>query len=467
MEIQFLGAVRTVTGSMHLLEVNGFRLLLECGLFQGRRQESYERNRQLPFDPSSIDAMVLSHAHIDHSGNIPNLVRLGFGGPIYATPATRDLCSAMLQDSGHIQEENAAYVNKRRARQGLPPVEPIYTVADAVACLPSFVSVGYHRPMHIGPGITLTFYDAGHILGSAFVVLDIEENGRTYRLMFSGDVGRRDLPILRDPETVPGVNYLILESTYGNRRHETPQDAERRLREIVNETYRQGGKVIIPAFAVGRTQELVYHLHRLWEARKIPRLPIFVDSPLAVNVTEIFRLHPECYDEEIREFISSNHRKDPFGFQDLRYIRSVEESKELNFLREPAIIISASGMAEHGRILHHLKNNIEDPRNVVLLVGFQAEHTLGRRLLERQPEVRIFGEPYQLRARVELITGYSAHADYEELTAYVRGMELGRLKQIWLVHGEAEAAQSLADKLRPLGGFTVTVPAPGERAALQ
>ncbi|MGC8827270.1 MAG: MBL fold metallo-hydrolase, partial [Anaerolineae bacterium] len=239
MEIQFLGAVRTVTGSMHLLEVNGFRLLLECGLFQGRRQESYERNRQLPFDPSSIDAMVLSHAHIDHSGNIPNLVRLGFRGPIYATPATRDLCSAMLQDSAHIQEENAAYVNKRRARQGLPAVEPIYTAADAVACLSSFVSVGYHRPMAIGPGITLTFFDAGHILGSAFVVLDIEENGRAYRLMFSGDVGRRDLPILRDPENVPGVDYLILESTYGNRRHETPQDAERRLREIVNETYRQ------------------------------------------------------------------------------------------------------------------------------------------------------------------------------------------------------------------------------------
>ncbi len=467
MEIQFLGAVRTVTGSMHLLEVNGFRLLLECGLFQGRRQESYERNRQLPFDPSSIDAMVLSHAHIDHSGNIPNLVRLGFRGPIYSTPATRDLCSAMLQDSAHIQEENAAYVNKQRARQGLPPVEPIYTVADAVACLPSFVSVGYHRPMTIGPGITLTFYDAGHILGSAFVVLDIEENGQRHRLMFSGDVGRRDLPILRDPETVPGVDYLILESTYGNRRHETPQDAERRLREIVIAAYRQGGKVIIPAFAVGRTQEIVYHLHRLWEARKIPRLPIFVDSPLTVNVTEIFRLHPECYDEEVRGFIASNHQRDPFGFQDLHYIRSMEESKELNFLREPAVIISASGMAEHGRILHHLKNNIEDPRSVILLVGFQAEHTLGRRLLERQPEVRIFGEPYQLRARVELITGYSAHADYEELTEYVRGMELGRLKHIYLVHGEEDAAQSLAEKLRPLGGFVVSVPAAGEKAALQ
>lgn len=466
MEIQFLGAVRTVTGSMHLLEVNGFRLLLECGLFQGRRQESYERNRRLPFDPAAVDAMVLSHAHIDHSGNIPNLVRLGFRGPIYNTPATRDLCSAMLQDSAHIQEENAAYVNKRRARQGLPPVEPIYTVADAVACLTSFVSVGYHRPMTIGPGITLTFFDAGHILGSAFVVLDIEENGQKRRLMFSGDVGRRDLPILRDPETVPGVDYLILESTYGNRRHESPQDAERRLREIVIAAYRQGGKVIIPAFAVGRTQEIVYHLHRLSEARKIPHLPIFVDSPLALNVTEIFRLHPECYDEEIREFIASDHQKDPFGFQDLRYIRSLEESKELNFLREPAIIISASGMAEHGRILHHLKNNIEDPRNVILLVGFQAEHTLGRRLMERQPEVRIFGEPYQLRAQVELITGYSAHADYEELTEYVRGMELGRLKHIYLVHGEEEAAQSLADKLRPLGGFTVAVPTAGERVAL-
>ncbi|MGQ9666174.1 MAG: MBL fold metallo-hydrolase RNA specificity domain-containing protein [Anaerolineae bacterium] len=466
MEIHFLGAVRTVTGSMHLLEVNGFRLLLECGLFQGRRQESYERNRHFPFDPSSIDAMVLSHAHIDHSGNIPNLVRMGFRGPIYATPATRDLCSAMLQDSAHIQEENIAYVNKGRARQGLPPAEPIYTVADAVACLSSFVSLGYHRPMVIGPGITLTFYDAGHILGSAFVVLDIEEAGQKYRLMFSGDVGRRNLPILRDPKIVLGVDYLILESTYGNRRHETPQDAERRLRDIVIETYRQGGKVIIPAFAVGRTQEIVYHLHRLWETRKIPHLPIFVDSPLAVNVTEIFRLHPECYDEEIREFISSNHRKDPFGFQDLRYIRSVEESKELNFLREPAVIISASGMAEHGRILHHLKNNIEDPRNVILLVGFQAEHTLGRRLMERRPEVRIFGETYSLRARVELITGYSAHADYEELTEYVRGMERTRLKRVYLVHGEEEAAQGLADKLRPLGSFSVSVPAAGEKTVI-
>lgn len=463
MHVQFLGAIHTVTGSMHLLEVNGFRLLLECGLYQGKRQESYERNLHFPFEPASIDAMVLSHAHIDHSGNIPNLVRSGFRGPIYTTPATRDLCSAMLQDSGHIQEENVAYVNKHRRRKGMPPVEPLYTAQDAVASLHNFVSVDYHRPLVIGPGITLTFYDAGHILGSAFVVLDIEEDGRSYRLMFSGDVGRRNLPLLRDPEVVNDVDQLILESTYGDRRHETPQNAEQALRRIVNEAYRDGGKVIIPAFAVGRTQEIVYHLHQLNAQRKIPHLPIFVDSPLAVNVTEIFRLHPECYDEETRAFLLESDRRDPFGFRDIRYIHSVEESKELNFLREPAVIISASGMAEHGRILHHLKNNIGEPRNVVLIVGFQAENTLGRRILERQPEVHIFGEPYPLRARVEEITGYSAHADYVEIADYVSRIECAKLKQVFLVHGTEHSARSLAEHLRPLGQFEVRIPGPGER----
>jgi len=388
MKIQFIGAVRSVTGSMHLVEVNGFRLLLECGLFQGRRQEAYERNRTLPFDCSTIDAMVLSHAHIDHSGNIPNLVRNGFTGNIYATPATRELCSAMLRDSAYIQEQDAKYVNKWNKRKGKPPVTPIYTVADALKSLPHFVGLNYNRPMQIGPGITLRFRDAGHILGSAFVVLDIEEEGRTNRLMFTGDVGRKHLPILR-------------------------------------------------------------------------RLPIFVDSPLAVNVTEIFRMHPECFDQEINDFISSGH-KDPFGFYGLRYIRYVEDSKELNFLDEPAIIISASGMAEAGRILHHLKNNIENPRNRVLIVGFQAEHTLGRRIVERRPEVKIFGEPYQLRARVEIINGYSAHADKNELHDYVQSIQSERLKNVFLIHGEEEAALAFASDLRQMGGFDVSVPAPME-----
>ena len=459
MKIQFIGAVRSVTGSMHLVEVNGYRVLLECGLFQGRRQESYERNRTLPFDCSSIDAMVLSHAHIDHSGNIPNLVRSGFQGNIYATPATRDLCSAMLRDSGYIQEQDAGYVNKWRRRKGQPPIEPIYTVEDATKSLNQFVGVNYGRPMLIGPGITLRFQDAGHILGSAFVILDIEEDGRKTRLMFTGDVGRKHLPILRDPEVIEGVDYLICESTYGNREHETPDQARQTLRRVVSETYRDNGKVIIPAFAVGRTQEIVYHLHTLTEERKIPKLPIFVDSPLAVNVTEIFRMHPECYDAELREFIG-NGRKDPFGFYGLKYIRYVEDSKELNFLQEPAVIISASGMAEAGRILHHLKNNIENPHNRVLIVGFQAEHTLGRRIVERRPEVKIFGEPYNLRAKVEIINGYSAHADRNELHDLVQSIKSDRLKHVYLVHGEEEASEAFAADLRQMGGFDVSVPTP-------
>ena len=398
MQIQFIGAVKTVTGSMHIVEANGCRVLLECGLFQGRRQESYERNCKFPFDARSIAAMVLSHAHIDHSGNIPNLVRAGFAGSIYATAATADLCRYMLLDSAHIQEQDTAYVNKRRSRNGQPPIEPLYTQADVVRALPAFHAIGYHRPVTIGPGITLQFYDAGHILGSALVVLDIEEEGRTRRLMFSGDLGRKELPILRDPEIVENVQYMMLESTYGNRRHESAEEARQTLRRVVNETYHQNGKLIIPAFAVGRTQDIVYDLHILMMQRKIPALPVFVDSPLATDVTEIYRRHAECYDEDTLALVQQTHKDDAFGFNKLTYIRQIEDSKELNFLREPAIIISASGMCEAGRILHHLKNNIEDPRNTILIAGWQAANTLGRRIVERQPQVQIFGEPYALRA---------------------------------------------------------------------
>jgi metallo-beta-lactamase family protein len=459
-KIQFIGAVQTVTGSMHLVEVNGFRLLLDCGLFQGRRQEAFDRNRNLPFDASSVDVMVLSHAHIDHSGNIPNLVRAGFRGSIFTTAATHDLCNAMLLDSAHIQEQDAEYVNKRRARAGQPPVEPIYTQQDVMRCLPHFVGLGYNRPMVIGPGITLRLYDAGHILGSALVVLDIQEAGRAYRLMFSGDLGRKNLPILRDPEVVRDVDYLILESTYGNRNHEEVEAAQQTLRSVVNDAYRDGGKVIIPAFAVGRTQDIVYDLHRLILARKIPPMPVYVDSPLAINVTEVFRMHSECYDDEIRQLMMRANSDDPFGFSRLTYVRTTDESKALNFLREPAIIISASGMCEAGRILHHLKNNIGDPRNTILITGWQAENTLGRRIMERQPEVKIFGEPYPLRAKVEVATGYSAHADHDELIEYVREARGPALKDIFLVHGEPDATRTLADNLRQLGGLSVSTPNP-------
>jgi len=466
MKIQFLGAARTVTGSMHLLTVNGARILLDCGLFQGKREESFERNRNLPFDASTIDTLVLSHAHIDHSGNIPSLVKGGFQGNIYATPATRDLCSAMLRDSGHIQEYDAYYVNKKRARKGLAPVEPLYTVEDAATSLVNFVSVSYDRRLPVAPGVTLTFRDAGHILGSAVVVLDIDEAGRKSRLVFTGDLGRKGMPILRDPQPVENADFIITESTYGDRLHDTVEAADETLRAVISDTYQRGGKVIVPAFSVGRTQELVYALHRLTQARQIPELPIFVDSPLSVNVTEIFRLHPECYDEEVNRFLTSSDHRDPFGFHRLTYVRAVESSKELNLLQEPAVIISASGMCEAGRILHHLKNNVEDPRNTVLIVGWQAPYTLGRRLVERQPIVKIFGEKYHLKARVKTINGFSAHADRDGLLAYARQLQPNRLKSAFVVHGEEAASLTLAEGLRGLGLDRVIVPEPAEQFEL-
>jgi metallo-beta-lactamase family protein len=465
MEINFFGAAQTVTGSQYLISANGSRILLECGLFQGKRQETFERNRHLPFDAASIDALVLSHAHIDHSGNIPNLVRSGFGGPIYCTPATRDLCAAMLQDSGAIQENDVAYVNKKRARQGLPPFKPIYTQADAVASLRHFVSVAYDRPIAIAPGMVCTFFDAGHILGSAIVLLEVEERRKTTRLLFSGDLGRNGMPILRDPTPASQADALVIESTYGDQLHPSYEEAEQRLLEVIGETCGHGGKVVIPAFAVGRTQEIVYSLHRLTSAGKLPDVPVYVDSPLAVNATEIFRLHPECYDEELRAFIAHDRHPDPFGFDRLRYVRSVEDSKALNDLRGPAVIISASGMCEAGRVQHHLKHTITDAGNAVLIVGWQAPNTLGRRLAERQPVVRIFGEEFPLHARVEVIHGYSAHADRQGLLDWVRPIARS-LKRAFVVHGDPEPTAALAEGLRGLGTRKVVAPAQGDLAEI-
>ncbi len=462
MKITFHGAARTVTGSQHLIEVNEHRLLLDCGLYQGPRRAAFERNRDLPFEAESIDAVVLSHAHIDHSGNLPGLVKNGFQGDVVCTFATRDLCSTMLLDSGHIQERDAEFVNKKRARKDQPPIQPLYTVEDAVRSLDYFSAVGYRRSREVVPGVHLTLLDAGHMLGSTIVVLDIEDrdSGRDVRLVFSGDLGREGIPIIRDPETVDHADLLILESTYGNRLHEPYFDSEHKLEQIVNDTHQRGGALIIPAFAVGRTQQLVYTLHRLMVARDIPQLPVFVDSPLAINVTSVFRLHPECYDAEMRDFLLAEG--DPFGFDTLRYTRSVEQSKELNFMREPFIVISASGMAEHGRILHHLRNRIEDPANTVLIVGWQAPHTLGRRMVEREPVVRIFGEEHPLRARVEVINGFSGHADRNELLAWASAITK-QPRQTFLVHGEEEASFALADTLRDKAGFEgVEVPELGQ-----
>ncbi len=449
MQIQFHGAVRTVTGSQHLLSVNGRKILLDCGLYQGSRKASYERNQNLPFDASEIDLLVLSHAHIDHSGNIPNLVKSGFTGDIVCTYATRDLCAIMLRDSAKIQEYDIEFLNKKRAKKNLPPIEPIYTVADAVESLKYFIGIGYERPYKLMPGVTLTFYDAGHILGSAIVSLDIEdeEENKHTRLVFSGDVGRPNRPILRDPTFLESADVLLIESTYGNREHASLDEASKKLETIINKTCQRGGKVIVPAFAVGRTQELVYRLHQLVESRDIsPNLPVYVDSPLAIDATGVYRLHPEAYDEEIAQFMLGDRNSDPFGFDMMYYTRSTAQSKELNFLRDPAVIISASGMAEAGRILHHLKNNIEDPVNTILIVGWQAPDTLGRRIVEKQPKVKIFGEEYFLKAEVATINGFSAHADRSELLDWVSHMGK-RPSHTFIVHGEEEASLAFADSL--------------------
>ncbi|MCI0397558.1 MAG: MBL fold metallo-hydrolase [Chloroflexi bacterium] len=464
MKIQFHGAVRTVTGSQHLISVNGRNILLDCGLYQGNRKDSYERNKHLPYKAAEVDVLILSHAHIDHSGNIPNLVKSGFRGDIVCTYATRDLCSIMLRDSAKIQQYDIEYLNKKRIRQGQPPLEPIYAMNDAVECLKQFIGIGYERPYQAMPGITVSFYDAGHILGSAIVVLDIEdqEMKRDVRLVFSGDLGRPKRPILRDPTFLDEADVLLVESTYGNREHDPAEVTLKRLEDVVNTTCQRGGKVIVPAFAVGRTQELVYLLHQLVESRDIPpHLPVYVDSPLAVDATSIYRLHPEAYDAELFEFLSNSKNHDPFGFDMMRYTRSTAESKELNFLREPAVIISASGMAEAGRILHHLKNNVEDPRNTVLIVGWQALETLGRRLVEKQPIVKIFGEEYHLRAEVVTINGLSAHADRRELLGWT-GHFGRRAAQAFIVHGEEAASLALADGMRQQGYREVHVPQLGQ-----
>jgi metallo-beta-lactamase family protein len=443
------------------LEVNGHRLLLDCGMFQGRRQETYTRNRNFLFDPTRIDAVILSHAHIDHSGNLPHLIKAGYHGPIYTTPASAHLANIMLLDSGHIQESDVEYINRKRARRNEPPVEPLYTLEDAAVVASHFSNVHYDEAFQPIPGVTARLRDAGHILGSAGVEMEIEEDGHRTRLWFSGDIGRRDIPLLRDPVLPENPDYLIMECTYGDKPHQNPQLAYEELCQVVSKTVKRGGKVIIPSFAVGRTQELVYDLHRMMENGEIPRIPIIVDSPLAVKASDIFRMHPECFDEETREFIKHDRHKAALGFDKLTYVRSVEESKALNKRKDPMVILSASGMAETGRILHHLKNNIEDPRNTILIVSWQAPYTLGRRLADRETEVRIFGETYQRKAEVETIGGLSAHAGQTFLLEYAQAAR-HTVKEIFLVHGEPDAAGALTEKLRESGMEQVRYPERGE-----
>jgi metallo-beta-lactamase family protein len=465
MKITFHGAAQTVTGSRHLLTINGQQLLLDCGLYQGRRKDFYSRNLEFPFDVLEVDAVILSHAHIDHSGNLPNLVRQGYEGPILATPATVDLTDIMTRDSGHIQESDAEFVNRKRAKKGEPPIEPLYTVEDAARAAEQLVPQPYDRPFEPVPGVTARLVEAGHILGSAAVILDLEEQGHQLRLMFSGDIGRPLMPIVRDPVLPHEVDYLILESTYGDEEHDTPVRAYDALQDVISRTIHRGGKIIIPAFAVGRTQALVYYVHQMMDHGDIPKVPVFVDSPLAVNVTDIFRQHPECFDAEATAFMHQDPHGAALGFDHLTYTRSVEESKAINDIDSPVIIISASGMAETGRILHHLRNNIHDKRNTVLITSWMAPHTLGRRLAEGEKDIRIFGEPHHVKSEVASISGLSAHADQPYLIEYGLASK-DTLKGIFLVHGEPDAALALKEKLIEGGLERVHYPEMGESVEL-
>ncbi len=464
--LEFIGAAQTVTGSKHLLRTSRAAVLLDCGLFQGRRRESFEKNRNIPVDGRALDAVVLSHAHIDHTGALPLLCR-NFDGPVYATPATRDLAAPMLLDAAMIQEADARHIANliERGEPGLEPVEPLYGEADVAKALGQIIGLPYRRRQTIAPGVVLTFIDAGHVLGSAIVVLDVEDEGQTLRLAYTGDLGRHHLPILRDPEVPSGVECLVTESTYGDRLHGPIELLGEELAAVIRRTHERGGKIVIPSFALERAQEIVYELKRLRQEHRIPPLPVYVDSPLTVKLTDIFRMHPECYDEAARALLRG--QDSPFQFDGLTYVSDVEASKAIDMEERPSIIIAASGMCEGGRVLHHLRSTISDSRNTVAIVGFQAQHTLGRRLVERRREVRIFGVMRPRRAEVVVLDGFSAHADQKGLLDFAEVVrDRGPLRQVLLVHGEPPAQQALARGLAARGFPSVHAPAAGERVRL-
>ncbi len=464
MEIEFVGATQTVTGSMHLIHTGRGSILLDCGLVQGRRRESYERNKRLGLPVDQIKAVVISHAHIDHSGAIPLLVKRGYRGPIYSTPATRDLVSVMLRDSAAIQQSDARYLNRQAEKHQLnvEPIVPLYDEHDVLKAIGMFHSVPYGFATPIGLGAKLTFLDAGHVLGSALAVLDIKEGSATRRIVFTGDLGRTDMPILRDPEIPKRAEVLIMESTYGDRLHDDIKRMGDDLAAVVKRTHERGGKIVIPSFALERAQEVVYCLKRLKKEGRLPDIPVFVDSPLTVKLTDVFKLHPECYDEDTRELLGRSDS--PFDFEQLQYVEAVDQSKSVSRSSDSAIVISASGMCEAGRVLHHLRATIEDDRNTILIVGFQAQHTLGRRLVEGRSQVKIFGVKRDRNAEVVVLNGFSAHADQRDLVAFAQGCQgAGSLKQIALVHGDLKQQQALAEKLTECGMSRPLIPERGDR----
>ena len=462
MEIQFLGAARQVTGSKHLLTTKkGKKLLLDCGIYQGKGLDTETMNRELGFDPKEIDHIILSHAHIDHSGLIPHLYKKGFDGSVVCTSATRDLCSIMLADSGHIQESDTMYFNKKRAKKGLPPVDPLYTRIDAVECMKLFIGVPYDRKFYIDPEVTVRFSNTGHMLGSGVVNIEINENGSSTRIAYTGDIGRPSNRILRSPEAFPQTDILITESTYGDRLHKVYEEAEGELLDIVTEAcVTKRGKLIIPSFSVGRTQEIVYSLNNFYNANKLPKIDVYVDSPLSVNATNVFRLHPECFNRDILHVMETD--PDPFGFNTLKYIQNVNESKALNNIDKPCIIISASGMAEAGRIKHHLANNIDNEKNTVLFVGYCAPQTLGARIQSGVKEVSIHGVVYPVNADIKKIESYSGHGDYKEMISFLNCQDKSKLEKTILVHGDYDAQLFYQKELENEGFSNISIPDLGE-----
>ena len=458
-KISFNGAAGTVTGSQHLLEIDGKKILLDCGMHQGHREESDRLNRSFPFNPGEVDAVVLSHAHIDHSGNLPTAVKKGFKGIILSTFATRDLAAIMLPDSAHIQKYDVEYLNRKRVKKELPLLKPLYDIDDVMKTLECFMAIPYGRSFELLSGIKVRFLEAGHILGSAQIELTFQENGREKILLYSGDLGRTGRPILRDPDLSSRPDLLMMESTYGGRIHGPREETMTGFRHIIGKTVKRGGKIIIPSFSVGRTQEVLFYIHELDSRGEMPEIPVFVDSPLSFDATEVYKLHPECFDSKMRDLLQGGHS--PFQFENLHFIQGVRESKALNQMDQPMIIISASGMCENGRILHHLKNNIGDPRSTILVIGFMAANTLGRRIAEKAETLRIFGEEHRRNAQVENIRGFSAHADSDDLMAYCSTVG-ERAEKVILVHGEREQSEALKERILADGERDVHIAEFGE-----
>lgn len=459
--LQFHGAADGVTGSLHRLHVDGADLLLDCGLFQGHRADANRKNREVPGWAARADALVLSHAHIDHSGNIPSLVKRGFTNNVYCTPPTRDLCSVMLRDAAMIQEQDARYLNKRYGEN----IEPLYDIEDAQRAMGHMISVPLYRPMPVARGVSSTFHNAGHVLGSALVQLDVSHRGAVRRLLFTGDLGRAELPLLAPPDIPEGVDFLLMECTYGDRDHPSIETVDAQLGAIVRETVERRGKVFIPTFALERAQEVLFALERLHEAGELPPVPIYIDSPLAIAITEIYKLHPENLAADVRARLLD--RNDPFSPPGLRYISDVDVSKQIQDSREPCIVLAGSGMCEGGRIVYHLREGIGRVENAVVIVGFMAQHTLGRRLVERRPKVKLLGVERELRARVHVLNALSAHAGAADLVRFARQVaERGHLRGVALVHGEDRSKQALAAALREVGLSEVVESTPGERVDL-